>query len=77
MASPLDKKLCIIFLIVMKDFQICQDVNHKLPLSLDGSDMYEKMDDGILLCKVFLVNLFGLISRNIWVIQIDLLDLIY
>ena len=74
MASPLDKKICIIFLIVMK---ICQDVNHKLPLSLDGSDMYEKMDDGILLCKVFLVNLFGLISRNIWVIQIDLLDLIY
>ena len=75
MASPLDKNLCIIFLIVMKDLR--QDVNHKLPLSLDGSDMYEKMDDGILLCKVFLLNLFGLISRNIWVIQIDLLDLIY
>ena len=75
MASPLDKYLCIIFLIVMKDLR--QDVNHKLPLSLDGSDMYEKMDDGILLCKVFLVNLFGLISRNIWVIKIDLSDLIY
>lgn len=29
-----------------------QDVNHKLPLSQDGSDMYEKMDDGILLCKI-------------------------
>jgi len=28
------------------------DVNHKLPLKKDGSDMYEKMDDGILLCKV-------------------------
>ena len=29
-----------------------KDVNHKLPLKKDGSDMYEKMDDGILLCKV-------------------------
>jgi len=29
-----------------------EDVNHKLPMSLDGSDMYEKMDDGILLCKI-------------------------
>jgi len=28
------------------------DVNHKLPLKKDGSDMYEKMDDGILLCKI-------------------------
>ena len=27
-------------------------MNHKLPLKKDGSDMYEKMDDGILLCKV-------------------------
>merc|ERR1711872_637800 len=27
------------------------DVNHKLPLKKDGSDMYEAMDDGILLCK--------------------------
>jgi len=29
-----------------------QDVKDKLPLALNGSDMYEKMDDGILLCKV-------------------------
>jgi len=29
-----------------------EDVKHKMPLKLDGSDMYEKMDDGILLCKV-------------------------
>ena len=29
-----------------------QDIKHKLPLSLDGSDIYKKMDDGILLCKV-------------------------
>ena len=29
-----------------------KDVNHKLPLKKDGSDMYEAMDDGILLCKV-------------------------
>jgi len=29
-----------------------EDVNHKLPMSQDGSDMYEKMDDGILLCKI-------------------------
>merc|ERR1712013_44986 len=28
------------------------DVNHKLPLKKDGSDMYEAMDDGILLCKI-------------------------
>merc|ERR1711981_436723 len=33
---------------VLKD----TDVNHKLPLKKDGSDMYEKMDDGILLCKI-------------------------
>ena len=32
-----------------------KDVNHKLPLKKDGSDMYEKMDDGILLCKVCMV----------------------
>ena len=32
-----------------------KDVNHKLPLKKDGSDMYEKMDDGILLCKVWMV----------------------
>ena len=31
-----------------------KDVNHKLPLKKDGSDMYEKMDDGILLCKVIM-----------------------
>ena len=30
-------------------------MNHKLPLKKDGSDMYEKMDDGILLCKVCMV----------------------
>jgi len=29
-----------------------EDVKHKLPLKPDGSDMYEKMDDGILLCKM-------------------------
>jgi len=29
-----------------------EDVKHKLPLSVEGSDMYEKMDDGILLCKI-------------------------
>jgi plastin-3 len=29
-----------------------KDVNHFLPLSKDGSDMYEKMDDGVILCKM-------------------------
>ena len=29
-----------------------QDVKHKLPMSLDGKDMYSKMDDGVVLCKV-------------------------
>ena len=32
-------------------------MSHKLPLKKDGSDMYEKMDDGILLCKVIIINL--------------------
>jgi len=29
-----------------------KDVQHHLPLNDSGSDMYEKMDDGILLCKM-------------------------
>ena len=28
------------------------DVAHKLKLAEDGSDMYEKMDDGVMLCKI-------------------------
>jgi len=35
-----------------------QDVKHHLPLNDSGSDMYEKMDDGILLCKM--INLASL-----------------
>merc|ERR1719422_378566 len=35
-----------------------QDVQHHLPLNDSGSDMYEKMDDGILLCKM--INLAAL-----------------
>jgi len=29
-----------------------EDVKHKLPLAPNGSDMYQKMDDGVLLCKI-------------------------
>jgi len=29
-----------------------KDVTHFLPLAKDGSDMYEKMDDGVILCKM-------------------------
>ena len=29
-----------------------KDVKHLLPLNDTGSDMYEKMDDGIILCKM-------------------------
>merc|ERR1719187_3014938 len=29
-----------------------EHVKHKLPLKLEGNDMYEKLDDGILLCKM-------------------------
>ena len=25
---------------------------HKLKLAKDGSDMYQKMDDGVMLCKI-------------------------
>merc|ERR1719394_7938 len=35
-----------------------QDVQHKMRLSNDGSDMYEKMDDGVILCKM--INLAAL-----------------
>ena len=28
------------------------DVAYKLKLAEDGSDMYEKMDDGVMLCKI-------------------------
>ena len=28
------------------------DVAHKLKLAKDGSDMYQKMDDGVMLCKM-------------------------
>ena len=28
------------------------DVAHKLKLAEDGSDMYAKMDDGVMLCKM-------------------------
>ena len=49
--------VCLIILMIMIKLMIMiwlfeKDVNHKLPLKKDGSDMYEKMDDGILLCKV-------------------------
>ena len=29
-----------------------KDVSHKLKLKLDGTDLYKKMDDGVLLCKI-------------------------
>lgn len=29
-----------------------KDLKHKMKLSHDGSDMYEKMDDGVILCKM-------------------------
>ena len=29
-----------------------KDVKHKLKLAEDGSDMYEKLDDGVILCKI-------------------------
>ena len=31
-----------------------QDVAHLLPIADDGCDMYGKIDDGIILCKVIL-----------------------
>ena len=37
---------------INKKFASDPDVNHKFPLSLDGKDLYEKCDDGILLCKI-------------------------
>ena len=41
-------------------------MNHKLPLKKDGSDMYEKMDDGILLCKVCMVMMRTVMMPRRW-----------
>ena len=41
-------------------------MNHKLPLKKDGSDMYEKMDDGILLCKVCMVMMRTMMMPRRW-----------
>ncbi|XP_023321342.1 plastin-2 [Eurytemora carolleeae] len=37
---------------INKRLQTDKDVIHFLPLAKDGSDMYEKMDDGVILCKM-------------------------
>jgi len=37
---------------INKRLQTDSDVLHFLPLAKDGSDMYEKMDDGVILCKM-------------------------
>ena len=29
-----------------------EDLRHKMRLKEDGSDLYEKMDDGVILCKM-------------------------
>ena len=46
-------------------------MNHKLPLKKDGSDMYEKMDDGILLCKVTMWMMYnGILLFGVMIIKV-------
>ena len=38
---------------------------HKLPLAKDGSDMYAKMDDGVMLCKMINLASPGTVDNRV------------